>query len=241
MNKRLVKNPDGTFLLFENDFISRQILQGKPWEPHFREVISLIKPGDHVLDGGANFGYNAVMMASRLGPTGKILAFEPQRLIHQQLNANFLLNNIHNAHTFKCALSNRSGLTVQMNPVNFDAPSLNIGDTSVGRGGESTTTVKIDDLKLEKFDFFKLDIQGYEVFALEGAIQSLKNFKPFVFVEIEPHQLARHNCKPHQVVDILKNIGYKMFNIRTDYPSDYICSVDHVEKIKSLNLSLVEI
>lgn len=43
MNKRLVKNPDGTFLLFENDFISQQILQGKPWEPHFREVISLIK------------------------------------------------------------------------------------------------------------------------------------------------------------------------------------------------------
>jgi hypothetical protein len=43
MNKRLVKKPDGTFLLFENDFISQQILQGKPWEPHFREVISLIK------------------------------------------------------------------------------------------------------------------------------------------------------------------------------------------------------
>ena len=128
-----------------------------------------------------------------------------------------------------------------MNPVNFDAPNLNIGDTSVGKGGESTPTVKIDDLKLEKFDFFKLDIQGYEVFALEGAIQSLKNFKPFVFVEIDPHQLARHNCKPQQVVDLLKGIGYKMFNIRTDYPSDYICSVDHVEMIKSLNLNLVEI
>ena len=32
-----------------------------------------------------------------------------------------------------------------------------------------------------------------------------------------------------------------MFNIRTDYPSDYICSVDHVEMIKNLNLNLVEI
>lgn len=240
MNKRIAKNHDGTFLLFENDFISRQILQGKPWEPHFREVIKLINSGDCVIDGGANFGYNAVMMASRTGPSGKIIAFEPQRLIYQQLNANFLLNNIHNAFTFKCALSNKSGLNVQMNPVNLNAPNLNIGDTSVGKGGEFTTTLKIDDLNLEKLDFFKLDIQGYEVFAIEGAIQSLMKYKPFVFVEIEPHQLARHNCKAEQVVELLKGIGYKMFNIQTDYPSDYICSIEHVDKIKNLNLHLIE-
>jgi len=241
MNKKLIKNQDGSFLLFENDFISRQILQGKPWEPHFREVINLIQPGDHVLDGGANFGYNAVMMGGRVGPSGKILAFEPQRIIYQQLNANFLLNNIHNAHTFKCALSNKSGLVVQMNPVNFQSPNLNIGDTSIGKGGESTSTLKIDDLKLEKFDFLKLDIQGYEVFALEGAIQSLMRFKPFVFVEIEPHQLARHQCNPQQVVELLKGIGYKMFNIKTDYPSDYICSIDRVEMIQKLNLPITQV
>ena len=194
-----------------------------------------------MLDGGANFGYNAVMMASRIGPNGKILAFEPQRLIYQQLNANFLLNNIHNAHTFKCALSNKSGLEVHMNPVNFSSPNLNIGDTSIGKGGESATTLKIDDLKLERFDFLKLDIQGYEVFALEGAIESLSRFKPIVFVEIEPHQLARHACKSDQVIKLLKSIGYRMFNIRTEYPSDFICSVGNTDIIKSLSLTLVEI
>jgi FkbM family methyltransferase len=241
MKKRLVKNADGTFLIFENDFISQIILQGKPWEPHFREVIRLIQSGDHVLDGGANFGYNAVMMGSRVGSNGRILAFEPQRLIMQQLHANFLLNDIHNAFTFKRALSNQSGVTVQMSPVDYNSPKLNIGDTSVGTGGESVLTLKIDDLKLEKFDFLKLDIQGYEVFALQGAKESLARFKPYVFIEIEPHQLAKHKCTPQQVVDLLKGIGYKIFNIRSEYPSDYICSVNKVDEILRLNLHLVEV
>lgn len=235
-------NADGKFIIFSNDAIGNHLKSGRPWEQHFREIVKLINKGDCVVDGGANFGYNAVMMGNQIGPNGTLIAFEPQRIIYQQLNANIILNDIFNSYTFNLALSNKSGEEIYMSAVDYNAGWVNIGDTSVGYGGDKVSTLALDDLGLSNFDFFKLDVQGYEVFVLEGATNVIKTFMPYIFIEVEPHQLAKFNKQADDVFSFLKNIGYEIYNINNEYPCDHICCPPNkVNNILQLNLPLVKI
>ena len=137
MISEIFSNQDGKFIIFPNDAIAQHIKSNKFWEPHFKIVIDkFIKPGDTVIDCGANFGYNAVLMGKALNNEGLLITFEPQRIIHQQLNGNLVLNNIFNSLTYQVALGDGSQSSTTMRPVNYELPWVNIGDTSIGEGGE---------------------------------------------------------------------------------------------------------
>jgi hypothetical protein len=73
MRSEIATNEDGTFIIFPNDYISQHVKYNKPWEPHFKLIIKhLIEPGSTVLDGGANLGYNSVLLGKQIGPTGTL-------------------------------------------------------------------------------------------------------------------------------------------------------------------------
>lgn len=244
MISEIFSNPDGDFIIFPNDAIAQHIKQDKPWEPHFKTVIEhFISPGDVVLDCGANFGYNAVLMGKRLNNQGSLIAFEPQRIIHQQLNGNLILNNIFNAITYQIALGDGTQSQTTMRPVNYEDSWVNIGDTSIGEGGEEVNIYKLDDFELNKVNFIKMDVQGYELFVLEGAKELLKSFQPNLFVEIEPHQLIKFGITETQLIDYIKSLGYRMFRIDNEYPCDHICTINNMDKIEILKdiLPLVEV
>jgi FkbM family methyltransferase len=244
MISEIYKNEDGTFIIFPNDAIAQHIKSGKQWEPHFKEVISkLITPGDVVIDAGANFGYNGVLMGKQTGPNGTLISFEPQRIIYQQMNGNLILNGIYNAITFQAALGDGSITSTNMAPVNYNLSWVNIGDTSIGEGGEEVNVYKLDDIAIERLNFIKLDVQGYELFMLKGAENHLKTFQPDLFVEIEPHQLKKFNVTEDQLKDYIKSLGYRMFKINNDYPCDHICTINSIEKVEELKavLPIVEV
>lgn len=243
MRTEIFNNEDGTFIIFPNDAIAQHIKSGKLWEKHFRDVINIfISPGDIVIDAGANFGYNAVLMGKRIGPTGLLVAFEPQRIVYQQLSGNLILNNIFNSITFQAALGNEQS-TSTMKVVDYESNWINIGDTSIGEGGEKIDVYTLDQIELEKLDFIKIDIQGYELFMLQGAKNTLEQYKPTLFIEIEPHQLIKFNITETQLIDYIKSFGYRMFKINNDYPCDHICVIDDLDKIETLKniLPLIEI
>lgn len=244
MISEIFKNPDGEFIIFPNDAIAQHIKRGTPWEPHFKTVIEyFISPGDTVIDCGANFGYNAVLMGKKLNNQGLLLAFEPQRIIYQQLNGNLILNNIFNVLTYQVALGDGSQSQTTMRPVNYEESWVNIGDTSIGEGGEEINVYKLDDFELEKVDFIKIDVQGYELFTLEGAKELLISHQPNLFIEIEPHQLIKFGVTEKQLVEYIKSFGYRMFKINNEYPCDHICTINDIDKIETLRdvLPLVEI
>jgi len=244
MISEIFSNPDGNFIIFPNDAIAQHIKQDKPWEPHFKTVIEhFISPGDIVLDCGANFGYNAVLMGKRLNNQGLLIAFEPQRIIYQQLNGNLILNNIFNTITYQIALGDGTQSQTTMRPVNYEDSWVNIGDTSIGEGGEEVSIYKLDDFELDKVNFIKMDVQGYELFVLEGGQNLIKSSLPNLFIEIEPHQLIKFNITEAQLIDYIKSFGYRMFKINNEYPCDHICTVNDLDKIETLKniLPLVEI
>jgi FkbM family methyltransferase len=242
MISKIFYNEDGNFIVFPNDAIAQHLISGKPWEPHFKTVVQhLVKEGDTVIDCGANFGYNSVIMGKQIGDTGKLFAFEPQRIVNQQLNGNLILNNIYNATVIHAALGNKQGLTT-MSPVPYDRDWVNIGDTSVGEGGDEVQVVTLDMIDSQP-NFIKMDVQGYELFALQGGEQTLKNHTPDIFIEIEEHQLAKFDITKEQLVDYIKSFGYRMFRIDNEYPCDHICTVNSIDKVEQLKqlLPIVEI
>lgn len=250
MNNVIIDHKDGKFLLFPQDFISKVMMGLKSdysdltHEPHFREIIKLINDEDVVIDGGANLGYNSVLMAKKCS-RGKVFSFEPQRIIFQQLNTNIMLNNIYNANTYNLAIAEISGKNLQMMPINYELDDINIGGYSIGYGGEEVKTIKIDDLNLSRLDFIKLDVQGYEIFAIEGGIETIKKYKPYIFVEIENDQLIKFGKSPDDLVSLIKSLGYQIYKINLDFPLgakyDHICTINNIDKVEKLNLPLIKI
>lgn len=242
MISEIFENEDGKFIIFPNDAIAQHIKSGKLWESHFKKVISCLIPTSAiVLDCGANFGYNSIVLAKTVN-ISQLYCFEPQRIIYQQLNGNLILNNIYNAQTINCALSDEEGV-LELNPVNYESNWVNIGDTSLGQGGEVVNVTKLDNFDIKHVDFIKLDVQGSELAVLNGGFELIKKSLPDIFIEIEDHQLAKFNVKKEQIFNLLKQLGYRIWRIENDYPCDHICIASNFLRINNLEkeLNLIEI
>ena len=88
-----------------------------------------------------------------------------------------------------------------------------------------------------------MDIQGYELFALQGAQNILNTYKPDLFIEIEPHQLIKFNVTEEQLLTYIKSFGYSIYKINNEYPCDHICTINNLDKINLLQsiLPLVQV
>lgn len=236
MKQALAISSNHKFVFYECDYIGQHILRDGVWEPHFNEVIKLIDDGSVVVDIGANFGYNSVLMAKKAGPQGKLYSFEPQRLMFQQLNANIVLNDIQNAYTYNIALGNESNKVLSMETIDLNKECVNIGALSIGSGGEQIRSTKLDDFDLQKVDFLKIDAQGYEKFILEGAEKTIRKSMPTIFIEIEGHHLVKFGVTTDEIYDRLSSFGYQIYKINNDWPYDHICSVNN--KVEMLKLPL---
>jgi len=145
-----------------------------------------------VVDGGANIGFFTVPVAHRTQGRGtRIIAFEPQRQLFQALGGSLALNGYDHVYLHNCGLSEEPGIA--------ELPAVNYGEAQdFGTVALSTqTTVEedgwmadrvvdvtsIDAMALPRLDFFKLDVEGYEVPALTGALATIKKHRPWIWVE----------------------------------------------------------
>lgn len=212
----------GRFLIFENDALGKALLTKGDFEPHFLQIArQVVRLGDLCLDLGANLGYHSVTLARLTGPEGVVLAFEPQRIIFQQLCGNAFLNDVRNIHVFNAAVGAVDGV-IQMDAVDYDQSQVNIGCTKVGQGGDTATMMRLDSLKLEGVKFIKLDIQGCEESFLTGAAATIAKSRPVMFVEIEEYLLRCFGSSSEQLINRLLAMDYVLVRIMNDYPCDHL-------------------
>ncbi|MBK3395987.1 MULTISPECIES: FkbM family methyltransferase [Methylobacterium] len=227
---RTVEARHGTFVVVEQDFIGRTIAQTGEWEPHLIDFARLVlDETSNVVDLGANLGYHTVRLAG-LVPRGSVHAFEPLDLCFSLLQRNVLANRCHHVRTYKMAVTDRSGDTIEMEPLEATLTAggaLNIGHTGIGRagsghGGDLAFTVRIDDLPLPPIALVKMDIQGAEAVALAGMRDLLARDRPVLFVEIEEEHLRRHGSSSKAVIEHLLGLGYSLLRIRNEWPTDHL-------------------
>jgi len=143
----------------------------------------IVRPGMTVLDVGANIGIHTVLFAQLVGPQGRVVAYEPQRVVHQMLCANVMTNGLLNVQARHAAAGSKPD-TLLVPPVNYNVEG-NYGCLSLGQwtAGESVPVETIDSLNLPQCHFIKMDVEGMEVEALRGAVQTLKTKRPILYVE----------------------------------------------------------
>lgn len=212
----------GQFMIFPNDILGQRLINDKDFEPHFYQLTqNIVKSGDVCLDCGANLGYHTVTLSKQVGNSGKVLAFEPLKVIFQQLNGNIFLNNIRNVNCFNVALGNEKK-NIYMDSVNFDGHLVNIGATKVGSGGDLVEMVKLDDIVSEHVNFIKIDVQGSEILLLEGAQNIIKKSRPIMFVEVEEYWLNFFGYTSEQLLNKLLSMDYVLIRIKNSYPCDHL-------------------
>jgi FkbM family methyltransferase len=146
----------------------------------FRQIV---RPGQTVLDVGANFGTHTLWLAQAVGPAGLVYAFEPQRIVFQTLCANLALNGILNVRAYQAALGAQPG-SITVPPLDYHRPN-NFGGVSLDpRGvGEEVPLLTVDGLALDACQLMKIDVEGMEGDVLAGAEQTIRRLRPVLYVE----------------------------------------------------------
>jgi len=149
------------------------------------------------LDCGANIGVHTVEAARHMVGWGSVVAIEAQERLYYALCGNIALGNYFNARAILAAVgsSNREINVPRPNytkPASFGSLELNRRSTTeyigqnISYAPKDLTTVpqiKIDSLGLSRLDFLKLDVEGMELDALEGANETVHQFRPVILVE----------------------------------------------------------
>ena len=164
----------------------------------------LLRPGDVMIDGGANIGFLSLIAWQSVGKQGKVYAFEPQPTALQRLQANIALNTADNIVAIAKALWHEPGNATlfEFTGDDHDLPSLGRRpDKSVGQ--EFTVeTVRLDDMVKEPVRLIKLDIEGAEWAALKGAKRILFGGPtPHVIAELNPTTCSSFDHDPIEIVD----------------------------------------
>ena len=148
----------------------------------------LIKPGDHVLDIGANIGFYAKIISNLVGQTGKVYCFEPDKTNYNYLVKN--TNGIKNIDLFNLAVSDKEEVikVYKSKLLNVDHRTYPVNNYD---SVEEINAKSIDGMlgkEIERIDLIKIDIQGFELTAFKGMQNLLakqNNIK--IIAEYWPH------------------------------------------------------
>lgn len=175
----------GTFLYNTHDaVIGRSLdLYGEWCEMELEVLGQIIRPGEVVLDIGANIGTHTVAFSRMVGDHGLVMAFEPQRLIFQNLCANVAINALTNVVTIQRGVGNRA--EVIRLPIFDPRREQNFGSAVLHghAAGDDIEVVRIDDMHLPKVSLMKIDVEGMECDVLEGARETIARYQPALFIE----------------------------------------------------------
>lgn len=195
----------GTMLYRLNDtFIGRSLeLYGEMGEQEVRALCSLVRPGDVVLEVGANIGTNVVPLARRVGSGGFVIAFEPQRRIHQILCANVALNGLPNVLALWAAAGAAEG-AIRLPAIDYETRGNSGGVSLSAEGeGERVPVMTIDGLELKSCRLMKIDVEGMEIDVLRGAARTIERLQPRLYVENDRRE------KSPALITHLTGLGYR--------------------------------
>jgi hypothetical protein len=109
------------------------------------------------------------------------------------------------------AIGNYDGITKVENPNYFDKGFVNFGDVHVGKEFKDYEVVqikKLDSFKFTRVSVMKIDVQGFEIEVLNGAINTINEHRPIIFIEIEEDQLHRYGQTEESVINVLEGLNY---------------------------------
>lgn len=217
-NKTVHANADG--IAYELD-LSEKIdvaIYFDRFEPDMKMAVDrYVKPGQNILDIGANIGAHTLRFARNLQGKGVVYAFEPSSYAFRKLSKNISLNSFSNIITFQVALS-------ESNVANSTFSGRSSWTTDGGRSDDQSVVdfKRLDDWWSEQrhpaIALIKIDTDGNEYGVFAGGTRLLKNCLPIILMEV----VWKHFHEPgRNPLLLLQEIGYQFYDIHTqaEYPN----------------------
>jgi len=187
------------------------------YEPATTQLFkSLLREGMTVIDVGAHVGYFALLSARLVGPRGRVYAFEAEPSTYKVLVENVELNRYENVVPLDHAVSGRPGLAdLFLGRATGEGISL-LNRLYSGGAGEARVAVAattLDDFLASQgephIDLLKMDIEGWEVRALEGMGRLLQRpSPPKLIIEFYPDGLQSSGAEPCDLLRKLTGLGF---------------------------------
>jgi FkbM family methyltransferase len=168
-----------------------------------------LRPGDTVVDVGANVGTLTLTAAALVGPGGRVLSVEAHPRTLRYLRANVELNGFTNVRTIQAAAGEEEGF-LRFTDGRLDDQNR----VSVGDGGLLVPARRLDDLVPEgRVRLLKMDVEGFELFALRGARRVLDRTE-YLYFEYGEKACARYGYGLDEVRGLLGLAGFGVFELR---------------------------
>ena len=225
-----------------DDGVSAGILRGA-WEPaETNFILSVIRPGDAVIDVGANLGWYTLTLAQALGPEGHVFAFEPRSDIFAQLERSVQDNGF----THRCTLSNMAlGAHEGQRNLAWSPAEMNQGHSfivtddaqlSSALAFENVQVATLDGIGIDRrVRLIKLDVEGAELGVLLGGRDLIARDLPIILSEVFPKWLRRLGTSDvYSLLHALDDLDYRAHYLTdngiggevhwplTDLESDYV-------------------
>ncbi len=186
-------------------------------EPEFGTIKYLIKPGDSVVDVGANYGLITLFLSRLVGECGSVYSVEPIPLTFEILLNNVKKLGLSNVRLFNYGISENSVSAIMEVP-KFNFGAENFYQAKIISNVKQESSLKhfkvnlksLDSLlndRLDNIKFIKIDVEGHELQAVNGARQLIKHSKPALYIEVsgDPDDVQSSAAK---LFNLLNNEGY---------------------------------
>ncbi|WP_094507037.1 FkbM family methyltransferase [Brucella thiophenivorans] len=196
-----------------DDPIGRSMQEFGEWgQLELEKVLSLINPGDWVLDIGANVGSYTLAFSDKVGPSGRVLAFEAQPYLCNLLEKTIRSNGINNTIVSGSAVSDVEDV-LYFDTIDYsehvNAGAVKLSSLNI-EGKQVVQALTIDKLDLERCDLIKCDVEGMSCNVLVGAKFTINKFKPIVVSEVNDVK------EGVDLYNALKSFNYDVWLVQSD-------------------------
>lgn len=214
----------GEIRYFSTDDTIGQALElyGEWAEADVHLMSQIVRPGDIVIEAGANIGTHTLALAQIVGERGCVHAFEPSPWAYSLLAANLASNGVTSVQTYQACVGAASGklgfpMVSPRQITNLGAVGFHTIESLPEAEMRDCPLVSIDSLALSRIDLIKIDVEGYELEVLEGAMASIAALRPTIFIETQNAVAARLGWGGFApaIIDRLRPLGYSFWHYPT--------------------------
>jgi FkbM family methyltransferase len=168
-----------------------------------------LRPGSTVVDIGANIGAFTVLAGLIVGPTGRVIAFEPVTETFQRLEGNVALNGLRNIECHRAAIYSRDGaITLQIYAKSAFATAHKVNEVDHDRPVETVPCLTLQrvfrDFRIDHIDLLKVDCEGSEYGIFETLSPDLAARIDQIAVEVHPVE----GKSPGQLCEKISTLGF---------------------------------
>ncbi len=195
---------------------------GGRWQPEVGALLrAWLKPGMTVIDVGAMVGYCSRLFAQAVGPSGRVLAVEPEPRNYALLCANLWQAGALNVEPIRVAAHRVNGITA------MSLSETNFGDHRAYQREAAARLIEVRSVRLDDvlrpdlaIDVVKIDAQGMDHAVIEGMEQTIKRERPMILVEFAPAHIEEFGDRPIDVLAYYRGLGLSISHLdRRNGPS----------------------